>query len=56
MFITGPQVIKAATGEEVTLEELGGAEAHSEKAVDLQLRILECFRQIRTLFKLFAGQ
>jgi len=29
MFITGPGVIKAATYEEVTLEELGGAEVHN---------------------------
>jgi len=28
MFITGPQVIKSVTGEEVTAEELGGADAH----------------------------
>lgn len=29
MFITGPQVIKAVTGEEITPEELGGAYAHN---------------------------
>jgi len=29
MFITGPQVIKAATGEEVSFENLGGAMAHN---------------------------
>lgn len=29
MFITGPQVIKAVTGEDVTFEELGGADAHN---------------------------
>lgn len=29
MFITGPQVIKAVTHEEVTMEELGGAETHN---------------------------
>lgn len=29
MFITGPAVIKAVTAEEVTAEELGGADAHS---------------------------
>jgi propionyl-CoA carboxylase beta chain len=29
MFITGPQVVKAATHEDVTFEELGGAEAHN---------------------------
>jgi len=28
MFITGPEVIKAVTHEEVTMEELGGAETH----------------------------
>jgi methylmalonyl-CoA carboxyltransferase large subunit len=28
MFITGPQVIKGVTGETVTAEQLGGAEAH----------------------------
>ncbi|MDR0854585.1 MAG: methylmalonyl-CoA carboxyltransferase [Clostridiales Family XIII bacterium] len=29
MFITGPQVIKAVTGEEITAEELGGAKTHN---------------------------
>jgi propionyl-CoA carboxylase beta chain len=29
MFITGPQVIKAVTGEQVTMEKLGGAVTHS---------------------------
>ncbi len=32
MFITGPNVIKAVTGEEVTFEDLGGAMAHNEKS------------------------
>jgi propionyl-CoA carboxylase beta chain len=32
MFITGPQVIKAATFEEVTQEELGGAATHSSRS------------------------
>ena len=32
MFITGPQVIKAVTGENVTLEALGGAVAHNTKS------------------------
>src|SRR5437773_9600483 len=30
MFITGPAVIKEVTGEEVTMEDLGGAKVHSE--------------------------
>jgi acetyl-CoA/propionyl-CoA carboxylase carboxyl transferase subunit len=29
MFITGPDVVRAVTGEEVTMEALGGAEAHA---------------------------
>jgi propionyl-CoA carboxylase beta chain len=32
MFITGPDVIKTVTGEEVTFEELGGAHAHNTKS------------------------
>jgi propionyl-CoA carboxylase beta chain len=32
MFITGPDVVKAVTGEEVTFEELGGADAHATKS------------------------
>lgn len=30
MFITGPQVIKAVTGEEVSMDQLGGAGVHSQ--------------------------
>ena len=30
MFITGPQVIRTVTGEEVTLEALGGAKSHAQ--------------------------
>ena len=32
MFITGPDVIKTVTGEDVTFEELGGAAAHMTKS------------------------
>ncbi len=32
MFITGPQVIKSVTGEEISFEDLGGAMAHNEKS------------------------
>jgi propionyl-CoA carboxylase beta chain len=32
MFITGPDVIKTVTGEEVSFEELGGAQAHNTKS------------------------
>src|SRR5678816_3673573 len=32
MFITGPDVVKTVTGEEVTFEELGGAVTHASKS------------------------
>jgi propionyl-CoA carboxylase beta chain len=32
MFITGPDVIKTVTGEDVTFEDLGGAQAHGTKS------------------------
>ncbi len=32
MFITGPEIIKTVTGEDVTFEELGGADAHASKS------------------------
>ena len=31
MFITGPEIIKAVTGEDVEMEELGGARTHNTK-------------------------
>ncbi|MUL39683.1 acyl-CoA carboxylase subunit beta [Streptomonospora sp. PA3] len=32
MFITGPDVIKTVTGEDVTMEELGGARSHNSRS------------------------
>jgi propionyl-CoA carboxylase beta chain len=32
MFITGPDVVKTVTGEEVSFEELGGADTHASKS------------------------
>jgi propionyl-CoA carboxylase beta chain len=32
MFITGPNVIKTVTGEDVTMEQLGGAMSHASKS------------------------
>jgi acetyl-CoA carboxylase carboxyltransferase component len=32
MFITGPDVIKSVTGEQITFEDLGGAMTHNEKS------------------------
>ena len=38
MFITGPEVIKTVTGEEVEFEELGGAMSHNSKSGRRPLR------------------
>src|SRR3954454_17414004 len=32
MFITGPDVVKTVTGEDVSMEELGGADAHAARS------------------------
>jgi propionyl-CoA carboxylase beta chain len=32
MFVTGPDVVKTVTNEEVTKEQLGGAKMHSSKS------------------------
>jgi len=52
MGITGPDVIKQVTGEEVTLEELGGAMTHNSKSGVAHLAVdneEECIRAIRAL-------
>src|SRR3982075_2719409 len=53
MFITGPEVIRVTTGEEVTFDSLGGAEVHNVKsgvAHFLAESEDECFTQVRRLF------
>jgi len=52
MFITGPQVIKAVTGEEVSAADLGGAMTHSTVsgvATFISSNDEECLAQIRRL-------
>jgi acetyl-CoA carboxylase carboxyltransferase component len=52
MFITGPDVIKVTTGEEVTQETLGGADVHSQRSGVAHLESDtedEAFAQIRRL-------
>src|SRR5947209_4970917 len=52
MFITGPEVVRVTTGEEVTFDELGGAEVHNVKsgvAHFLAQTEDECFEQTRLL-------
>src|SRR5271155_2338987 len=52
MFITGPDVIKAVTHEEVTKEDLGGAVAHASRCGVCHLTSPDdktCLAQVRTL-------
>ena len=52
MFITGPEVIKTVLGEEISMEELGGAKVHSEITGNAHFYALseyECFDQIKKL-------
>ncbi len=52
MFITGPQVIKAVTGEEVTQEELGGALSHNQSsgvAHFMDENEDDCLERVKTL-------
>ncbi|MBI4052021.1 MAG: methylmalonyl-CoA carboxyltransferase, partial [Elusimicrobia bacterium] len=54
MFITGPEVIKAATGETTDFETLGGAEVHALKSGVAHFVAgseQDCFRQIRELLE-----
>lgn len=62
IFLGGPPLVKAATGEEVSAEELGGAEVHTkisgvadhyaendEHALEIVRNIVECFGSKKTL-------
>src|SRR5712691_3627396 len=52
MFITGPDVVRVTTGENVTFDSLGGAEVHNVKsgvAHFLAESEDECFAQVRYL-------
>jgi acetyl-CoA carboxylase carboxyltransferase component len=52
MFITGPEVIKTVLGEEISMEDLGGARVHSEITGNAHFYATseeECFEQIKKL-------
>ena len=54
MFITGPQVVKAVTGEDVSFDELGGAQTHSTKSGVASVRCSdeeECFKKVKELLE-----
>ncbi|MCX5783450.1 MAG: acyl-CoA carboxylase subunit beta [Elusimicrobia bacterium] len=52
MFVTGPEVVKSATGEQVDFDTLGGSMAHSSKSGVCHCVAKsepDCFRQVRDL-------
>jgi propionyl-CoA carboxylase beta chain len=52
MFVTGPNVVKTVTNEEVTSEELGGASTHSTKSGVTHLTAahdVDCINKVRQL-------
>ena len=52
MFVTGPNVVKTVTNEEVTSEELGGAMTHASKSGVTHLvaaNDLDCIEQVKKL-------
>jgi acetyl-CoA carboxylase carboxyltransferase component len=58
MFITGPQVIKAVTGEDVSADELGGAATHNRVSGVAHFMYDaedDCFMAIRKLLSYLPG-
>jgi propionyl-CoA carboxylase beta chain len=52
MFITGPEVVRVTTGEEVDFEQLGGADVHSQRSGVAHFEAGsedEAFQQVRAL-------
>jgi propionyl-CoA carboxylase beta chain len=52
MFVTGPNVVKTVTNEEVSSEDLGGASAHSTKSGVTHLTALndlDCIQKVKRL-------
>ena len=58
MFVTGPNVVKTVTHEDVTFEELGGALTHSTKSgvahfsCENEIKTLNCVRQLTSYIPL----
>jgi methylmalonyl-CoA decarboxylase subunit alpha len=54
MFITGPEVIKTVLGEEISMEDLGGARVHAEITGNAHFFAeseIDCFAQIKKLIE-----
>ncbi len=52
LFVTGPNVVKTVTHEEVTFDELGGAETHASRSGVAHFAMeneIECLQEVRRL-------
>lgn len=58
MFLSGPSVVKGATGEDISADELGGAEVHTAKSGVAAMACSneeECFEQVKALLSLLPS-
>ncbi len=58
MFVNGPSVVKGITGEDVSFDELGGAETHASKSGVATMACSseeECFEQVKALLSLLPS-
>jgi len=54
MFLTGPKVVKSVTGEQVDVEQLGGAEIHTTRSGVAHLAVENEFTALDTLKQLIS--
>ena len=54
MFLTGPKVVKTVTGEDVSQEDLGGADVHSKKSGVCHIAAEDGEQAIKIIRKLFT--
>ena len=58
MFVTGPEVIRAVTSEEVSFEDLGGAMTHNTKSGVAHFAVkddADCLRHVKRLLSFLPG-
>ena len=54
MFVTGPKVVKSVTGEDITTENLGGADVHTRKSGVSHFRVPDEQTGIQTIRELIS--
>ncbi|MFH2099490.1 MAG: carboxyl transferase domain-containing protein, partial [Pseudomonadota bacterium] len=58
MFITGPLVVKMTTGEDISMDDLGGAKVHAQVSGNCDFRMpseKECLDEMRRLLSFLPG-